>query len=130
MSFSDYLENKILNHLFGKSAYTAPTIHVGLSTADPGDDGATLAEPSGNGYARVQTSASDWNTATTGTTTNAEDIEFPEAEGSWGTITHWAIFDAQSNGHILGSGAVSPSQAVVAGNTPRLKAGSASISQS
>ena len=57
--FSDYWENKILDHIFGKGSYTPPTIYVGLSTADPTDDGSGLAEPSGNGYARKQTSASD-----------------------------------------------------------------------
>lgn len=48
-----YLENALLNHAVNKSAYTPPTtVYVGLSTADPGDDGTGLAEPAGNGYAR------------------------------------------------------------------------------
>lgn len=34
-SFSNYWENKILNHIFGKSGYTPPAIYVGLSIADP-----------------------------------------------------------------------------------------------
>ena len=53
-SFTDHWENEILDHLFGKGSYTPPTIHVGLSTADPGDDGTGLSEPSGNGYGRVK----------------------------------------------------------------------------
>ena len=39
-SFSNYWENELLDHLFGKGSYTPPTIYVGLSTTDPGDDGA------------------------------------------------------------------------------------------
>jgi hypothetical protein len=123
MSFSNYLENKILNHLFGKSAYTAPTIYVGLSTADPGEDGAGLAEHSGDGYARVQTSGSTWNTATTGSTTNAAAIEFPTATDSWGEITHWALFDAPTGGNLLASGQLTTARIVVAADTPKLAIG-------
>ena len=92
--FSDYWENKILDHIFGKGSHTPPTIYVGLSTADPTDDGSGLAEPSGNGYARVQTSASNWNTASNGSLDNAGDITFAQATGSWGMITHFALFTA------------------------------------
>ena len=38
--FSDYLEDKVLDHVFGGSAYTAPgTLYVGLFTAAPSDTG-------------------------------------------------------------------------------------------
>ena len=34
MSFSNYLENKVLLHVFGATAYTAPaTLYVGLYTS-------------------------------------------------------------------------------------------------
>lgn len=51
MSFSDYWEDATLNHLFGKAAYTAPTIYVGLSTTQPAEDGTGVTEPSAGGYA-------------------------------------------------------------------------------
>jgi hypothetical protein len=36
MSFSNYLETKVLDHVFGATAYTAPaTLYVGLYTATP-----------------------------------------------------------------------------------------------
>jgi len=123
MSFSNYWENEILDHLFGKGTYTPPTIYVGLSTADPGDDGSGLAEPSGNGYARVETSAADWNTASGGALDNANDITFPEATGSWGTITHFALFDAATGGNMLAEGALSASKAIDAGDTAKFAAG-------
>ena len=38
--FTDYLEDKVLDHVFGGSAYTAPTtLYVGLFTAAPSDTG-------------------------------------------------------------------------------------------
>ena len=126
--FSDYWENKILDHIFGKGSYTPPTIYVGLSTADPTDEGSGLAEPSGNGYARTQTSASDWNVASNGSLNNASDITFTQATGSWGTITHFAIFDAASTGNMLAHGVLSQSKTIGNSDTARFQAGDLDIS--
>lgn len=123
-SFADYWENEILDHLFGKGSYTPPTIYVGLSTADPADDASGLSEPSGNGYARVQTAGSDWNAASSGSLSNANDITFPEATGSWGTITHFALFDAASGGNMLAHGSLSQAKSIGSGDTARFAGGS------
>ncbi len=128
MSFSDYWENEILDHILNDGAYTAPTIYVGVSTADPGDDAATLAEPSGNGYARVATAAADWNAASGGSKTNANAITFPEASGSWGTISHVCLFDAATDGNLLASGALSASQAITTGQILRFPASNLTVS--
>ena len=126
--FSDYWENMILNHIFGKSSYTPPTIYVGLSTADPADDGSGLAEPSGNGYTRVQTSASDWNTASNGLVDNASNITFAQATGNWGMITHFALFDAATTGNMLAHGALSQSKSITESDTARFETGDLAIS--
>jgi hypothetical protein len=127
-SFSDHWENEILDHLFGKGNYTAPTIYVGLSTADPGDDGTGLSEPSGSGYARVVTSASDWNVASGGALDNANAIEFAEATGSWGTVTHFALFDASSGGNLLAHGALTQSKTIASGDTGQFAVGDLDVS--
>ena len=126
--FSDYWENKILDHIFGKGSYTPPTIYVGLSTADPTDDGSGLSEPSGNGYARVQTSASDWNAASNGSLDNAGNITFAQASGNWGTITHFALFDATTAGNMLAYGVLSQSKSISESDTARFQAGDLRIS--
>ena len=126
--FSDYWENKILDHIFSKGSYTPPTIYVGLSTADPTDSGSGLAEPSGNGYARVQTSASDWNSAANGSLDNAGNITFNQATGNWGTITHFALFDAATAGNMLAFGALSQSKSINESDTARFEAGDLNIS--
>lgn len=110
--FTDYWENEILDHIFGNGSYAPPTIYVGLSTADPLDDSSGLAEPAGNGYARVQTSASDWNAASGGSVANVNDIAFAQATGSWGTITHFALFDAADGGNMLAHGALNQPRAI------------------
>lgn len=127
-SFSDHWENEILDRLFSRGAYTSPTVYVGLSTADPGDDGAGLSEPSGNGYARVATVATDWNAALGGTIDNANVIAFSEATGNWGTVTHFALFDAASGGHLLTHGALNQLKTIVSGDTARIVTGDLNVS--
>lgn len=137
-SFGDYWENEILDHLFGKGLYNATlgtggtypdvTIYVGLSTAEPLDDSSGLAEPSGNAYARVSTTGTDWNTASGGALDNANEITFPEATGSWGTITHFALFDAATGSNMLAYGALSTSKTIGSGDTAKFAAGDLDVS--
>ena len=127
-SFSDYLENELLDHVFGKGSYTPPTIYVALSTANPLDDGSGLAEPSGNGYAGSQTSGTDWDAASSGFIDNAGAIEFNEATGSCGTITHFALMDAVSGGNLLVHGSLSMSKSIGTGDTAEFAAGDLDVS--
>jgi len=127
MSFANYLENKILDHITGKTSFTMPTCYVGLSTADPGEDASGLAEPSDSGYARVTTSGSDWDAASGGAIANAAAITFPTATGSWGTITHFALFDATSDGNMLASGALTDSETVTTNQIARFAIGELDI---
>lgn len=114
-SFSNYWENKLLDYIFGKAGLTAPVIYLGLLTAEPDEDGTGLAEPSGNAYQRVQTSASDWNVSAGGSLDNSGDIIFPMATGNWGTVTHFALFDAATGGNMLAYGTLSPAKVVGSG---------------
>jgi hypothetical protein len=122
-SFSDYCENEILDHLFGKGDYAPPVVYVGLSTADPTDSGVGLSEPNDNGYARVGTTEADWNVAAGGLLDNANAITFGTATGSWGTLTHFALFDAASGGHLLVHGALSYPKTIESGDTARFAGG-------
>ncbi|MBP8910237.1 MAG: hypothetical protein KBI32_01890 [Phycisphaerae bacterium] len=117
-SFSNYWENKVLDHLFGKGTYAPPTIHVALSSADPGEDGSGLDEPEGGGYARVATGASDWSSADSGLVDNVQAIEFHPATGAWGTLTHFALFDAATAGNLLAHGSLTQPRTVNASDAP------------
>lgn len=127
MSLADYSENKQIDNLTGKTQFTKPTCYVGLSTADPGEDASGLAEPSGNGYARVATAGADWNAASGGSTTNANAITFPTASGAWGTITHFALFDAATEGNMLASAALDDSEVITTNQIPRFPAGDLAV---
>ncbi len=120
MSLSNYLEEKLLEHVFEGAAYTQPTIYVGLSTADPDEDASGLAEPSGNGYARVAHASWDDDGQQSGShqVSNNGAIDMGTASGgSWGEITHVAIFDAGSGGNMLASGALDASKTIAEGDS-------------
>jgi len=126
MSFSDYAEGAVLDHVFNKATLTSPTLYVGVSTADPTDAASGLAEPVGNGYARVTTAPADW-TRTDGVMENAVQMAFPEATGSWGSLTHFAVFDAATGGNMVFHGSLTTAKAIAAAETLRFPAGNLSF---
>jgi hypothetical protein len=139
MSFSNYTAQAILNALFGKTSNfgalaSAPTVYVALSSTTPTEAGANVTEPSGGSYARVETAASDWNAATDAdpsVVTNAEAVTFPEATATWvsgANLTHAVLYDAATDGNVLGSGALGTPKPVTEGDTAEIAAGDVSIS--
>lgn len=114
-SLSDYAELELLDHVCNVAYSPVATVYLALSTADPLDDGSGMAEPSGNGYARQ---ALTFGAASSRRVTQSGTVTFPQASGSWGTISHYAIFDAVSAGNLLAHGAFAVSKAIVSGNTP------------
>jgi len=122
-AFSDYLENKVLDHVFGGNAYSAPgTLYLALYTSDPGDDNSGT-ECSGTSYAR-QTIAF---TVTADTASNTSAVEFPTAGSAWGTITHVGILDALTSGNLLAHGALTSAKTVASGDVFRVPAGDLDI---
>jgi hypothetical protein len=125
MSYSDYLENKVQAHVFSGTAYTSPTLYVGLFTSATADDGSGT-EVSGGAYARQAMSMS-----TTGdSSTNSAAVEYPTATASWGTVTHMAIYDAVSGGNMLAHGALTASKIIDSGDVFRFPSGDVDITLS
>ena len=126
-SLSNYAELEILDHSVGEGAWTMPTTYLALCTADPTDagTGGSMNEVADSGsYARVALSGK-WSPAAAGAITNDVVITFPEATGSWGTITHFAIVDASAHGtgNMIWHGELTTPQAVVSGNTVQVPVG-------
>lgn len=120
-----------MNEFFGGTNYIpAATLHVGLSTTTPSKAGSNITEPSGNGYARVAVpnNASNFPAASAGSKQNGATIAFPEATGVWGTVTHFVVYDAATNGNALIYGALANSKSIEAGDTPSFSAGGLSFS--
>jgi len=126
-SLSDYVENEILDHVLKTADWAQPTaIYVGLSTADPTDDATGIAEPAGNGYARVQ--HDNWDAASARATENTGTVSFPEATGSWGTITHFFLSDQSTGGNMLAHGALSASKTIGSGDNASFQDGAIDVS--
>jgi len=120
-SLSDYLENALLDHVLNQNTYTPPTtIYIALSTADPQDDGSGVSEPSGGGYARQPIT---FGAASNRRVTQDADVEFPQATADWGTVTHWALFDASTGGNMLAYGDLASAKTVYEGNVPTIASG-------
>ena len=87
-AMSNYLENILINEVLRATAYTAPaTVYVALFTTDPTDAGSGT-ECSGTSYARQ---SATFAAPSNGASSTSADINFPQAGGSWGTITHFGI---------------------------------------
>jgi hypothetical protein len=123
MSFSNYLETELLDHVFAGNAYTSPAaVYVGLFTSSPSEDGSGT-EVSGGSYARRSGSFTvSGNTATT-----SAAIEWPTATASWGTITHIGIYDASTNGNLLAYAALTASKSIASGDVFRIPSGDIDI---
>ena len=103
-SFSDFIENELLDHLLGAATYTAPaTVHLALFTVAPTDAGGGT-EVSGGSYARVAVTnnATNFPAAVGGAKSNGAQLDFAMASANWGTIVAYAMFDAASAGNMLG----------------------------
>lgn len=101
-ALSDYAENKLLDHLLGTAAFTAPSaVYVGLATQSFTDAGSSV-ELTGNNYARRLVT---FDPASSGATDNTGAVEFAAATGTWGLVTHFGIFDQSSGGNLLVHGA-------------------------
>jgi hypothetical protein len=109
MSKSDYLEDKLNDHVHGKATYTAPAnIFIALLTSAPldSDTGTLLAakEATYTGYARKSTAAADYGSSSAGTIANTAVINFAACTGLSSTVKYFAKIDASSAGNALYSG--------------------------
>ena len=123
-ALSDYLENEVLDHILGTGAYTMPTnVYVGLSTGSFNDDNSGT-ELSGSGYTRKVIT---FNAASSATADNNAAVEFPAATGSWGTVSHFGLFDAETSGNLLVHGAFTTGKVIASGDILKIPAGDLDI---
>jgi hypothetical protein len=112
-AMSNYLENALINATLRNTSYTSPSVvYVGLFTSDPTDAGSGT-EVSGGSYARK---SATFGAPSDGVSTISSAIEFDQATGSWGTVTHFGIYDASTSGNLLYHGALTASKAIDTGD--------------
>lgn len=122
--FSEYLENKLLDHVLRNTSYTSPTTcFVGLFTVAPTDT-TSGTEVSGGSYARQELAVS---AASAGVVTSSADVVFPQATANWGTISHIGILDALTSGNLLMYTPLTTSKTIEEGDILKLSSGNITV---
>lgn len=124
-ALTDYAERQALDFLFRD---TNKTYYFALFTESPTEtSGGTEVSTEGTGYARQTITFSAASTDANGKTTiaNSNQITFPEAQSSWGTIYGGAVFDDEGN--MLMFGSLESPQTVNTGNVVQFPVGSITV---
>jgi hypothetical protein len=98
---SDYTENKIVDHVNGKTAWTMPAaVSMALFTTNPNfETGAGGTEASGGSYARK---AVAFTAAAAGADSNTGALVWTVGTDlAAGTYTGWGVYDAATVGNML-----------------------------
>ena len=130
-SMSDYLEDKILDHVLGGADYARPaTVYLALYTAAPTDAGGGT-EVSGGSYARksVTNNATNFPASSGGSKSTGAAITFVTATASWGEIVAFAFFDADTAGNMLYWGDLTANKTIDDGDTAQFASGAITITQ-
>ena len=126
-AFSNYLETKLVEYTLRGQVFTQPTtVWVSLHSASPGETGGS--EITGTSYARVAVTCGTaaWSTHTPPLQNNTT-ITFPQAGGSWGTVTDFGIYDASTNGNLLFYGTLTASKTIATNDTASFAAAALQI---
>ena len=106
---SSYLRNNLLDHSLGTAAYTMPSaVYLAAYVGDPGETGVEVSTLD-TGYARQ---AVTFAGASAGSAASNAEVAFPVATANWGTVSHLALFDAQSGGNLLWYGPMATAKTI------------------
>jgi hypothetical protein len=133
---SNYLENKVLDHVLRVASFTQPSgLWLALFNNTSGSaatnlEAGTLTDEtstSGTAYARQ---AVTFAAASSGSAATSATVTFPAATANWGTITHVAIMDGGTAGagNVLFWGAVTTSKTIETGDTFQVSSGNLTVS--
>lgn len=127
-TWSNYLKDKVLDHLFGRTTFTAPaTLYYAAMTTMPTDAGTGGVEATGGVYARVAftNNTSNFSASASQVKVNAVSIDFGTQTTALGTIVGIAIYDASPGGNYLGGGVLATPIVISSGDPLSIPAGGA-----
>lgn len=122
---STYFLNCIMGNVFmTKLSPTLPKkVYLGLSSTAPQVDGTGVSEPLASaGYQRVE--LTNLSEPVNGVVSNDGAIQFDESSASWGTITHFVLFDSPTDGNLLMFNQLFESRSVETATIVMVKTGS------
>ena len=122
--FSDYLEDKVLDHVLRNVSYSSPTtVFVGLYTSNPTDTNSGT-EVTGGSYARQALSVT---TASGGIVTSSADVTFPQCTVLWGSVGFIGILDAVTSGNLLMHTALTTAKTIDVGDILKITTGNLTV---
>jgi hypothetical protein len=127
--YSNYLRDKINDHLHGGPSFTTPaTTYFALMTAMPTASGGGT-EATGGVYARVAVTnnATNWPASSGQAKTNGTAISWGTQTTSLGTVVGIAEYDASSGGNLLTFAPLNTSVTISAGQPFDIPAGGATF---
>jgi hypothetical protein len=121
---SNYLENALINATVRATSYTSPsTVYAALFTSDP-TDANTGTEVSGGSYARQSIT---FGSPSNGVSSNTADLTFPTCTLTWGTVTHFGIYDALTSGNLLYHAPLTTSKTISTGDNFKVATGNLTL---
>lgn len=121
---SNYLEDKILDHVLRNTTYTSPTnVFLALYTSNPNEDDSG-AEVTGGSYARQDIT---FSASSAGVITSSLDLTFTDLPAA--TITYAGICDASTAGNLLYYGALDSQIVATAGSDVTFTAGDITVTE-
>jgi hypothetical protein len=127
----NFWSNAILSLLFGQQSPSAiGTLYFALYTANPSGAGGGT-EVSGGSYARVGVTNNTTNfpTASSQQSKNANLIDFGTASANWGTIVAVGVFDASTSGNLLYWGPLTVNKTINSGDSFKIAANNATFTE-
>ncbi len=109
MSLSNYAENAVANAICNNTSFAVAQVYVKLHTGDPGEDGTP------NAAGETDRTAASFGAASGGVCTSDAAVSWSSVSTTE-TYTYVSFWDASSGGNCLGSGALTSSVAVTAGD--------------
>lgn len=136
-SLSNFAETLVATWLFKTSTATRPTTLALAALTTAADDASIGQFSTGSGaevansgsYARVSCDAGTAWTVSGNSVTNANDLTWPTATGTWGTIVGIAICDSATYdaGNVIAHGTLAANKDIASGDTLVIKAGQLTI---
>ena len=126
-----YFLNQVMGNLFKtKETPALPSeYYIGLSSTAPNISGGNVTEPlSNSGYKRVK--LENLSEPADGVITNEQAISFDESTATWGTMSHFVIYDALEAGNLLMYDTLSTPRNVEAATIVTIKANSLTLTLS
>lgn len=132
---SNYLENKVLDHVLRVTSYTQPSgLWLALFNNTSGNaatnlEAGTLTDETSTSSTAYVRKTVTFAAASSGTSATSATVTFDAATANWGTITHVAVMDSATAGagNVLFWGAVTTAKTIETGDTFQVTSGNLTI---